>query len=62
MRSSISFLSDLFLFIKNKDVVSYADDTTPYETGGNSAYLIHNLEVLGNTLLNFFYLVMSPVK
>ena len=37
------FLSDLFLFIKNKDVVSYADDTTPYETGGNSAYVIHDL-------------------
>ena len=48
------FLSDLFLFIKNKDVVSYADDTTPYETGGNSAYVIHNLEVLGKTLLNWF--------
>ena len=34
------FLSDLFLFIKNKDVASYADDTAPYETGGNSAYVI----------------------
>ena len=46
------FLSDLFLFIKNKDLVSYADDTTPYETEVNSAYIIRNLEVLGNTLLN----------
>ena len=46
------FLNDLFLFIKNKDVASYADGTTPYETGRNSAYVIHNLEVLGNTLLN----------
>ena len=27
------FLCDLFLFVKNKDVASYADDTTPYETG-----------------------------
>ena len=52
MRSSISFLSDLFLFIKKKDVVSYADDTTPYETGGNSVYVIHKLEVLRKTLLN----------
>ena len=48
------FLSDLFLFIKNKDLVSYADDTTPYETEVNSAYIIRNLEVLGNTLLNWF--------
>ena len=46
------FLSDLFLIIKNKDVVSYADDTIPYETGENSAYVIHNLGVLGKTLLN----------
>ena len=48
------FLCDLFLFIKYKDVASYADDTTPYETGGNSAFVIHNLEVLGNTLLKWF--------
>ena len=49
------FLCDLFLFIKNKDVASYADDTTPYKTGvGNPACVIHNLEVLGNTLLKWF--------
>ena len=48
------FLCNLFLFIKNKDVASYADNTTPYKTGGNSAYVIHNLKVLGNTLLKWF--------
>ena len=47
------FLSDLVLFIKNKNVVSYADDTTPYETG-NFPYVTHNVEVLGKTLLNWF--------
>ena len=41
-------------FIKNKDVASYADDTTLSETGGNSAFDIYNLEVLGNTLLKWF--------
>ena len=51
-RSFKIFLEDLTLFIKNKYVASYADDTTPYETGGNSAYVIHNLKVLGNTLFN----------
>ena len=50
----IFFLNDLFLFIKNKDVASYADDTTTYETEENSEYVIYNLEVLGNTLLNWF--------
>ena len=52
------------------DVASYADDTTPSETGGNSEYVVHNLEVLGNKLLNwfsnnsmkFFCLVMTPGK
>ena len=48
------FLFDLFLFIKNKDVASFADDKTPHETGGNSLYVIHNLEFLGNTLLKRF--------
>ena len=48
------FIHDLFLFVKNKEVASYADDTTPYETGRNSAYVIHDVEVLGNTLLNRF--------
>ena len=48
------FLCDLFIFIKNKDVASYADDTTSYETGENSAYVIYNLKVLGNTLLKWF--------
>ena len=48
------FLSDLFLFNKNKEVASYANNTAPNETGGNSAYVTHNLEVLGNTLLNWF--------
>ena len=47
------FLSNLFLFIKNKDVASYANTTTPYKTWGNSAYVTHNLDVLGNTLLNW---------
>ena len=46
------FLSYLFLFIKNKDVAIYAENATPYETGGNSEYVIQNLEVLGNALLN----------
>ena len=33
------FPCDLFLFIKSKDVASYADDTTPYKKGGNSEYV-----------------------
>ena len=43
-----------FCLYQNKDEASYADETAPYETRRNSAYVIHNLEVLGNTLLNWF--------
>ena len=48
------FLCDLFLFIKNKDVVSYADGTTPYKTGAILYMLYITAEVLGNTLLKWF--------
>ena len=48
------FLSDLFFFIKNEDGASYAEKTTPCETGGISAYVTHNLEVLGKPLSNWF--------
>ena len=74
------FLCDLFLFIKNKtqpgnkkhDILK-----TQHPKEGDSAYVIYNLKVLGNTLLNqfnnksiktnpgkyhFFYLVITPVK
>ena len=54
MFHAFQYFSLLFFFIKNTDVVSYAGDTTPYETGGTFAYVIHNLEVLGNTLLKWF--------
>ena len=47
------FLCNLFLFIQNKDVANYADDTTPYETG-EFCRCTHNFEVLGNSLLNWF--------
>ena len=50
----IFFFCNLFLFIKNKDLASYADDTTLYETGENSAYIIDNVDVLRDTLLNWF--------
>ena len=57
------FLCELFLFIKNQDVASYADDTTPNKTGGNSAFVIQ--EVLGNTLLKWLNdnsMKASPAK
>ena len=45
------FLSE---FTKNKDAASYVDDITLDRTGGNYAFVLHNLEVLGYALLNWF--------
>ena len=36
------FLCDLFLFISNVNLVSYADDTTPFAMGGSSELEVNN--------------------
>ena len=36
------FLCDLFLFISNIDLVSYADDNTPFAMGGSSELEVIN--------------------
>ena len=48
------FLCDLFLFIKNSNVASYADDTTPYETGKSSEEVLSSLKNAGEIILSWF--------
>ena len=38
----MSFLCDLFLFKPNIDVISYADDNTPFAMGGSSELEVIN--------------------
>ena len=40
------FLCDLFLIMKNTDIVSYADDNTPYTIGNSIKGVIQKLETL----------------
>ena len=48
------FLCDLFLFMKNIDIASYADDNTPYTTGSSIAEVIQKLENAAKTLFQWF--------
>ena len=48
------FLCDLFLIIENIDIVSYADDNTPYTTGNSIEEVIQKLENAAKTLFQWF--------
>ena len=48
------FLCDIFLFLENTDVASYADDTTPFETGQKEEQVLSNLEKISVVLLDWF--------
>ena len=44
------FLCDLFLIMENIDIVSCADDNTPYTTGNSIGEVIQKLENAAQTL------------
>ena len=48
------FLNDIFFFIKDIKIASYADDTTPYFTGNNLTELLTILENESNILMEWF--------
>ena len=48
------FLADLFLFLKNYNVLNYADDNTPYCTGKEKFEIIHDLGEISTILLKWF--------
>lgn len=48
------FLADLFLTVKNIDIASYADDSTPIIVENNTGNLIASLEEASNALLDWF--------
>ena len=49
-----TFLCDLFLIMENIDIVSYADDNTPYTTGNSIKKVIQKLENAAKTLFQRF--------
>ena len=48
------FLYDLFLIMENNDIISYADDRTPYTTGNSIEEVIQKLENTSKTLCQWF--------
>ena len=48
------FLCDLFLFVEEADIMSYADDNTPFVCSENIDVTLEKLEELGKTLFEWF--------
>ena len=48
------YFSDIFYDIDNCDIASYADDNTPYTSDFNLEEVIQKLELINNSLLEWF--------
>ena len=48
------FLCDLFLFVEEVDITSYADDNTPYMCSENVDVTLEKLEEVGKVLFEWF--------
>ena len=48
------FLCDLFLFVEEADIMSYADDNTPYVCSENVDVTLEKLEEVGKVLFEWF--------
>ena len=51
---SIYTLCNLFYFLKNTDITSYADNKTPYPAEENRKIVINTIETLSQILFNWF--------
>ena len=59
------YICDLFFFVEEDNVTSYADDTTPYSNGKNVVTVLENIETKGKEVFNWFsmnYLKANPGK
>ena len=48
------YICDLFFFVEEDNVTSYADDTTPYSNGKNVVTVLENIETKGKEVYNCF--------
>ena len=48
------FLCDLFLFVVKADIMSYADDNTPYACSKNCDFIRETLEEVGKSFFKCF--------
>ena len=59
------YLSDLFLFLEDSNIASYADDTTPYTSNKDMESVINKLEEDSNILIKWInnnYMKANPDK
>ena len=47
-------ICNLFFFVEQDNVTSYADDTTPYSNGKNIVTVLENIETKGKEVFNWF--------
>ena len=52
------FVCDLFLFVKEADIMSYADDSTPFVCSENFDVTLKTPEEIGKILLNCFQTII----
>ena len=46
------YICDLFFFVEEDNVTSYAEDTTPYSDGKNVVTVLENIETKGKEVFN----------
>ena len=59
------YISDLFLFLDDDNVASYADDTTPYTMKENTLQVLKKIEDKAGCVFNWFsanYFKANPKK
>ena len=59
------YICNLFFFVEEDNVTSYADDTTPYSNVKNVVTVLENIETKGKEVFNWFsmnYLKANPGK
>ena len=59
------YICNLFFFVEQDNVTSYADDTTPYSNGKNIVTVLENIGTKGKEVFNWFsmnYVKANPDK
>ena len=50
------YICNLFFFVEEDNVTSYANDTTPYSNGKNVVMVLENIETKGKEVFSWFSL------
>ena len=59
------YICNLFFFVEEDNVTSYANDTTPYSNGKNVVMVLENIETKGKEVFSWFslnYLIANRDK